>query len=137
MDTAVCTTWRARSVRPPANATRITDRTGSVKMPPATNCVATTDARNPKVPGVTATGLGAVVTGVPGVTGTGLGAVVTGALVATGPAGRPLPGRPNNCQALTTTAMATTTRSAQATGSRTRRTLSDACAVSDGTSSPS
>src|ERR1022692_4182622 len=122
MDTAVCTTWRARSVRPPANATRITDRTGSVKMPPATNCVATTDARNP---------------GVPGGTGTGLGAVVTGALVATGPAGRPLPGRPNNCQALTTTAMATTTRSAQATGSRTRRTLSDACAVSDGTSSPS
>src|ERR1017187_3033351 len=106
-------------------------------MPPATNCGATADARNPKVPGVTATGLGAVVTGVPGVTATGLGPVVTGALVATGPAGKPLPGRPNSCQALTRTAMAATARSAQASGSRTRRTLSHACAVSDGTSSPS
>src|ERR1039457_5520700 len=128
MDTAGCTTWRARSVRPPANATRITDRTGSVKMPPATNCVATADARNPK--DVTATGLGAVVTGAPGVTVTGLAA-------GTGAPGRPLPGRPNSCQALTSKAMAATTRSAQATGSRTRRTLSHACAVSDGTSSPS
>src|SRR4029077_20721090 len=65
-----------------ANATRITDSTGSVKMPPATNCGATTDARNPKV--VTATGLGARGTGAPGTTATGLGAVATGAPPATG-----------------------------------------------------
>src|SRR5438552_10335699 len=108
-------------------------------MPPAANCGATTDARNPKV--VTATGLGAWVTGAPG-TATGLGAAATGAprdtaatglgAVATG-----APGRPNSCQALTSTAMAAITSRAQASGSRTRRTLSHACAVSAGTSSPS
>src|ERR1035441_3471402 len=125
-------------------------------MPPAANFVATADARNPK--DVTATGLGAVVTGVPGVTATGLaagtgapgvtatglaagtgapGVTATGLAAGTGAPGRPLPGRPDSCQALTSKAMAATTRSAQATGSRTRRTLSHACAVSDGTSSPS
>lgn len=52
-------------------------------------------------------------------------------------AGTGAPGRPNSCQALTSTQMAVTARRIQATGSRTRCTLSHARAVSDGTSSPS
>src|SRR5689334_24474624 len=108
-------------------------------MPPATNCGATTDARNPKV--VTATGLGAWVTGAP--TGTAVERAATGTGAPTGTAteraatGTGAPGRPKSCQALTSTQMAVTTMRIQATGSRTRRTLSHACAVSAGPSSPS
>lgn len=85
-----------------------------------TNCGATADARNPNV--ATATGPGAAG---PGPTGTATVGMGTGA-----------PGRPNSCQALTSTQMAVTTRRNQAVGSRTRRTLSHAYAVSDGASAP-
>src|SRR5215469_1824827 len=106
------------------NTTRRTESTGSTWTTGEMNWGATADARSEKA--LTSAGLGPTGTGEPAGTAEALetaGGVATGILA---------PARLKSWHALTSTMIAVRASSVHAAGSRTRRTVSHACTVSDG-----